>query len=237
MAAVGERKTVEGYWDKLGFAPGMNCDLSSWKTEASEGVQGDAGDNGGGYRPSPVLRVWIPKADGKSQRPLGIPVVMDRIVQTALVLLLQPIFEADFHELSFGYRPGRKAHQALDAIKRAMLQGTHEIIDADLSAYFDTIPHAGLLRLVMQRVSDGSILGLVKRFLRAPIVEEKDGKRTIRPNRSGVPQGGSLSPVLANLYLNGLDHAVNNQRSLGTTLVRYADDCERRRERRPILAI
>jgi hypothetical protein len=89
---------------------------------------------------------------------------------------------------------------------------------------FDTIPHAGLLRLVAGRVSDGAILGLIKRFLRAPIVEEKDGKRTMPPNRSGVPQGGSLSPLLANLYLNGLDHGVNNRRSLGATLVRYADD-------------
>jgi group II intron reverse transcriptase/maturase len=145
-------------------------------------------------------------------------------VQTALVLLFQPIFEADFNENSFGYRPGRSAHQAVDAIKKALLQGKHEVIDADLSAYFDTIPHAGLLRLVAGRVSDGAILGLIKRFLRAPIVEEKDGKRTVKPNRSGVPQGGSLSPLLANLYLNGLDHGVNSQRSLGATLVRYADD-------------
>jgi len=153
-----------------------------------------------------------------------VPTVKDRVVQTALVLLLQPIFEADFNENSFGYRPGRSAHQAVDAIKKALLQGKHEVIDADLSAYFDTIPHAGLLRLVAGRVSDGAILGLIKRFLRAPIVEEKDGKRTVKPNRSGVPQGGSLSPLLANLYLNGLDHGVNNQRSLGATLVRYADD-------------
>ncbi len=139
----------------------------------------------------------------------------------ALLILLQPIFEADFDEGSFGYRPGRKAHQALDAIREQLRHGRTEVVDADLSGYFDTIDHAGLLRLVAGRVSDGSILRLVKLFLKAPIVEEKKGKRSYHKNDRGTPQGGVLSPLLANLYLNSLDHGVNDRPELDAKLIRY----------------
>ena len=142
----------------------------------------------------------------------------------AVYLVLMPIFEADFDPRSFGYRPKRNAHQAIDAVREALRIGKTEVVDADLSKYFDTIPHRQLLREVAKRVSDGMILKLIKGWLRAPIMEEdSEGNKQMKANKKGTPQGGVISPLLANIYLTPLDKAVNGCREK-PRMIRFADD-------------
>jgi RNA-directed DNA polymerase len=187
----------------------------------------------GKYQPHAVKRVWIPKPGSTEQRPLGIPTVRDRVVQTALLNVLEPIFDVTFAEHSYGFRKGRGCHHALERIETLLNEGYVYVVDADLKSYFDTIPKDRLLSRVGERVSDQGVLGLVEKFLDQGVM---DGLSEWAPEK-GTPQGAVISPLLANLYLNPLDHLMAEA---GFAMIRYADDfvimCRSRAEAEQALA-
>lgn len=225
-------------WERVaanGGAPGVDNVSIEQVRNSEHGESGFLGEieqslKARTYRPQAVKRTYIPKPNGKL-RPLGIPTIKDRVVQTAVLLIIEPIFEADFLDCSFGFRPGRSAHDALEEIKVNLQQGRQEVYDADLQSYFDTIPHEKLMLCVQKRIVDGSVLKLIRMWLKAVIVEPGQGPHDPpRHTRSkqGTPQGGVISPLLANLYLHWFDKLFHRSDGpyqwANARLVRYADD-------------
>jgi RNA-directed DNA polymerase len=170
------------------------------------------------YEPEAVKRVWIEKAGSKEKRPLGLPTVRDRIVQKALQIVLEPIFEKDFAAHSYGFRPARSARGAVERVEELLKDGNVHVVDADLKGYFDSIPQDQLMERVGRKIADGRVLALLEKFLKQGVMES--GKEW-QPTPSGTPQGAVMSPLLANIYLDELDHLMAG---LGFEMVRYADD-------------
>ncbi len=198
---------VDGYrTEQLAKEWGQQCDQLA--AELKEGS----------YQPKPVRRAWIPKVGSTELRPLGIPAVRDRVVQSALRAVIEPIFEREFAQQSYGFRPQRGAHQALGRVESLLQSGHLWIVDADLKAYFDTIPHQRLMAMVRSRIADGRVLDLLEKYLQAGVMDSMKGWQA---TPTGTPQGAVISPLLANLYLNPLDHLMEQ---LGIEMVRYADD-------------
>ncbi len=210
--------------DGVTFADIEAAGVEAWRAAVQEALRTET------YRPEPVRRVRIPKPGG-GERPLGIPTIRDRVVQTAARLILQPIFEADLEPTAYGYRPGRGALEAVQEVHRALCTGHVQVVDADLAQYFDTIPHAALMKSLARRLSDRKLLRLLKQWLKAPVAgptvgggwRYTGGKRATR----GTPQGGVISPLLANLYMNRYLKAFRQHgldQRYGARLVNYADD-------------
>ena len=226
---VYNRRTLKGAWKKVaanrGAAGVDKISIKRFRSNAQfylEELENDL--RNGVFRPSPVKRVNIPKG-GKKTRPLGIPTVKDRIVQTALKMVLEPIFENEFLSTSYGFRPELGCKDALRQVERLLKEGYTWAVDADVKSYFDTIPHDLLLDRIREKVSDGKILNLLELFLKQEIMEDMKHWNPI----SGTPQGAVISPLLSNVYLHQLDVTLHQN---GYKMIRYADDCAPRRRRK-----
>jgi RNA-directed DNA polymerase len=210
--------------DRVTFAAIESAGLQEWLSGTGKMLRDRT------YRPDPVRRVMIPKPNG-GERPLGIPTIRDRVVQTAVKLVIEPIFEVDLEPNTYGYRPRRSAGNAIAAVHDLLRSGHTDVVDADLSKYFDTIPHDQLMQSVARRIADGDILKLIKMWLKAPVEEtDRDGRKRMtggKQNKQGTPQGGVISPLLANLYMNRFLkywRLTEQGRKLKAHVIAYADD-------------